>query len=91
MVGIKVRSEERSGNSGDEEQLILRTPWHASGADLKTEVATLRYLRQHAADIPIPHIKAFDLTEVSKTPSLHLARKLELRALLPFNCRVPHC
>ena len=91
MVGIKVRSEKTSGNSGDEEQLILRAPKHAWDADLKTEVATLLYVRQHAADIPIPHIKAFDLTDVSKYPSLHLARKLELRALLPFNCRVLHC
>ena len=87
FVGIKTKIEGASQHSG-EEQLILRVPGQAWKADLKTEVATLLYVRQHAVDIPIPQIKAFDLTDVSNSPSPHLARKLELRALWPEHGRV---
>ena len=58
IVGINIIGSETE----DPIALILRTPRYPWDSRPDREVATLEYVRKHTK-IPVPHIKAFDLTE----------------------------
>ena len=71
VVGVKVV------RSDDEEPipLVLRTARYLWNSRPDREIAALEYVRQHTA-IPIPHVKAFDLTDENplKMPYILLER-----------------
>ena len=58
VVGIKIIGSEKE----DPIPLVLRTSRYLWDSHPAREVAILEYIRQHTK-VPVPHIKAFDLTE----------------------------
>lgn len=64
IVGISIPGSE----GRDPTRLVLRTPRMAWNARPDREVATLNYIRQHTI-IPVPDIKAFDLTDENPVKS----------------------
>ena len=90
IIGIKIVSEATSRKPSVVEDLILHVPRCRWEADLEIEIATLRFVCQHAAKIPIPQVKAFDLSDISvPTFCYYVTENSEMDAY--GSARVPTC